>query len=76
MAMTPDEALLMLDEALGDEFQVKAAGISAVMDRAEAQQKLAKAMEMVAFRVCVENQLAGPRSDMDRVLQRLSTLPA
>ena len=32
--------------------------------------------EMVAFRVGVENQLAGLRSDMDRVLQRLSTLPA
>jgi uncharacterized protein (DUF1778 family) len=71
MAMTPEEALAMLDRACNDEFQVHAAGISAVMDRAESQKKMQSMLEMVA---ALNAMPAVDRSRTIRTAARLANL--
>jgi len=71
MAFTPEEALAMLDRACNDEFQVHAAGISAVMDRAESQKKMQSMLEMVA---ALNAMPAVDRSRTIRTAARLANL--
>lgn len=71
LAMSPEEALAMLDAACNDEYQVRAAGVSAVMARSDAQAALGGFLQQVA---AIGAQAAVDQARTLRTMARLAGL--